>query len=258
MIKAIFFDIDGTLTDFNTHEIPSDVFPVLKKLQDQGIRLIIATGRSKDGLYILKDYPFDGYITLNGQYCFDRNGRMLYENTISPDSIRILLDELEKNPVPCCFQLKNERVFNFRNEKVDEVHAITNNDDVPPGEIAGIDEKPIYQCMVFVDEQKEQEILKKLPDCIGARWHPTFFDLSPKGGTKVKGIDCFLSYFGIPLEETMAFGDGGNDLAMLKHVKIGVAMGNAGEELKQAADYVTSEASENGIEQALRYYGVLK
>ena len=66
-----------------------------------------------------------------------------------------------------------------------------------------------------------------------------------------------LDYFGISLEESMAFGDGGNDIPMLKHVGIGVAMGNAEDEVKQAADYVTDSVDENGIEKALWHFGVI-
>ena len=258
MIQAIFFDIDGTLTDFSTHQIPSDVFTALHHLKEQGIRLFIATGRGPDGLFVLNQFPFDGYITLNGQYCYTGDGTVLYENTIDPESIRLLLKELKQNPVPCGFQLRDSRIFNFRNELVDEIHAITQNDDAPAGDITDIDQNDIYQVMIFMDEEKEAELLKKLPSCRSARWYPTFFDLSPKGGTKVKGIDTFLRHYNIPIEHTMAFGDGGNDLEMIKHVRYGVAMGNANGRLKQVADYVTTDSSNDGIRIALQHYGLLK
>ena len=257
MIRAIFFDIDGTLTDFATHAIPERVFEVLSVLQKNGVRLFIATGRGKDGLSVLKDFPFDGYITLNGQFCFCQNGDVIYENTINPEAIRILLRELKTNPVPCGFQLRDERIFNFRNELVDEIHAITRNDDAPAGDITGIDEKPIYQAMIFMDENQEHNLVAKLPGCRSSRWYPNFFDLSPEGGTKVLGMDLFCERFGIRQEETMAFGDGGNDLEMIRHAGIGVAMGNANEALKAAADYVTAGSGEGGIERALRHYGLL-
>lgn len=257
MIKALFFDIDGTLTDFSTHRIPERVFELLSELQKKGMRLFIATGRGKDGLSVLNGFPFDGYITLNGQYCFCRDGEVIYENTIRPDAIRILMEELRNNPVPCGFQLKDERVFNFRNHLVDEIHAITQNDDAPAGDLTGIEEKPVYQVMIFMNEADERTLLTKLPGCRSARWYPTFFDLSPEGGTKVLGMDRFLDRFGIDLSDCMAFGDGGNDLEMIRHAGVGIAMGNAGQALKDAADYVTATAKQGGIEQALRHYGLL-
>ena len=134
---------------------------------------------------------------------------------------------------------------------MDEIHAITQNDDAPAGDITGIENEPVLQVMIFMDEKREKELLAKLPQCRGARWYPTFFDLSPKGGTKVKGIDRFLAYYGIPLSDTLSFGDGGNDREMLEHTALSVAMGNSSSELKSIADYVTGEAGSHGIADAL-------
>ena len=63
--------------------------------------------------------------------------------------------------------------------------------------------------------------------------------------------------FGFQLSETMAFGDGGNDISMLRHAAIGVAMGNAKEDVKEAADYVTTSVDEDGIKKALQHFGVI-
>ncbi|MFR9190031.1 MAG: HAD hydrolase family protein [Anaerotruncus massiliensis (ex Togo et al. 2019)] len=66
-----------------------------------------------------------------------------------------------------------------------------------------------------------------------------------------------LAHFGIPASDTMAFGDGGNDIEMLRFAGVGVAMGNAGEEVRQAADYVTDDDDHDGIQNALRRFGVI-
>ena len=130
MIKAIFFDIDGTLASFKTHQIPDSTFYTLNKLKDNGIKLFIATGRGKDGLDILQGFPFDGYITLNGQYCFT-NDELIYENTIDSQDIQALLEYLKEKPFPCGFTEEHTKYFNMRNHLVDEIHAITHNDDHP-------------------------------------------------------------------------------------------------------------------------------
>ena len=67
----------------------------------------------------------------------------------------------------------------------------------------------------------------------------------------------FIKRFGFKLEETMAFGDGGNDIGMLRHAGIGVAMGNANDEVKAAADYITASVDEDGIYKALKHFGVI-
>ena len=93
--------------------------------------------------------------------------------------------------------------------------------------------------------------------CISARWHTTLRDISPIGGTKQLGIDKFLEYYGLDLKDTMAFGDGGNDMQMLQHVSLAVAMGNAGDELKSIADFVTKDVDDEGIAYALKHYGLI-
>lgn len=75
--------------------------------------------------------------------------------------------------------------------------------------------------------------------------------------SKAEGIDRMLARFGIGLDETMAFGDGGNDIPMLRHVGTSVAMGNAAPEVKQAADYVTTSVDDHGIARALRHFGLI-
>lgn len=89
------------------------------------------------------------------------------------------------------------------------------------------------------------------------RWYPTFADIIASGVDKGVGIDQFCNYHGFSLEETMAFGDGGNDLEMLRHAAIGIAMGNADDDVKQAADYVTNDVDDEGVFKALQHFGLV-
>ena len=84
-----------------------------------------------------------------------------------------------------------------------------------------------------------------------------FYGYIPKDGGKNKGIDAIINHFGIKLEETMAFGDGGNDIDMLKHAGIGVAMENARDDVKEIADFITTSVDDDGITNALKHYNVL-
>lgn len=256
MIKAIFFDIDGTLVSFKTHQIPLSTIEALKKLKAKGIKIFIATGRGKDGLKVLEGIDFDGYITLNGQYCYVGD-EIIYENTINRDDLKNLLNYLDKHPFPCGFTEEHNKYFNLRDDRVDEIHRITQNDDHPAGDCSEVVNKKIYQCMCFVDTDEEKELLKVMPHCISARWHPLFCDISPLGGTKQNGIDKFLEYYNLNLDETMAFGDGGNDKEMLQHVALSVAMGNGGDMIKEIADYITSDVDDDGILKALQHFDLL-
>ena len=78
-----------------------------------------------------------------------------------------------------------------------------------------------------------------------------------QGCTKQQGIDEMIRHFGISLDETMSFGDGGNDIPMIQHAAIGVAMGNALDSVKAVADYITDTVDNDGVAKALRHYGVI-
>ncbi|MBR5298612.1 MAG: HAD hydrolase family protein, partial [Parabacteroides sp.] len=82
-------------------------------------------------------------------------------------------------------------------------------------------------------------------------------DVVSMGISKRVGIDKMLEHFHIGLDECMAFGDGGNDIQMLSHVGLGVAMGNASDEVKKYADYVTDSVDEDGIYKALKFFNVI-
>ena len=117
--------------------------------------------------------------------------------------------------------------------------------------------KEVFQLIAFFQAVSEQEIMSVLPHCEATRWNPLFADVVPKGSSKAIGIDHIIAHYGIALEETMAFGDGGNDIPMLRHAGIGVALGNASDEVKASADWVTTSVDEDGIMNALRHFGVI-
>ena len=109
----------------------------------------------------------------------------------------------------------------------------------------------------FITEEEEKEVRPYIPTCEVGRWYHAFADVTAKGVTKQKGIDEIIRFFGIELEDTMAFGDGGNDISMLRHAAIGVAMGQAKEDVKAAADYITTPVDEDGISNAMKHFGII-
>ena len=90
-----------------------------------------------------------------------------------------------------------------------------------------------------------------------SRWHPIFFDVNIKDIGKHIGIDKIIEHYGIKLEETIAFGDGENDISMIKHAHIGVAMGNANKEVKEIADYITDDVDNEGVYKALKHFNLI-
>ena len=96
-----------------------------------------------------------------------------------------------------------------------------------------------------------------LPHCRKINWFNEAFDILNKDGDKTNGMIALLEHYHISKDEVMAFGDGNNDVEMIKFAKIGVAMGNATEACKQASDYVTSDMDDDGIYKALKHFNII-
>ena len=113
MIKAIFFDIDGTLVSFNTHKVSNASKIAIKKLKEKGIKVFIATGRIKLQVDNLDDLEFDGYITANGHDCYV-DDKEIYRNAISKETIYSLIDYLKnKEKFPCSVMTNNGIFINY-------------------------------------------------------------------------------------------------------------------------------------------------
>ena len=112
--------------------------------------------------------------------------------------------------------------------------------------------------MAYIAPKEDDAFIEHLPLCQSTRWTNVFADIIPIDGGKDKGIDYLLDDFGISLSETMAFGDGANDITMLQHVPYGIAMGHASQEVKDHAYYVTTDICDDGIYHALIHFGVLE
>lgn len=258
MIKAIFFDIDGTLVSFKTHRVPESTKQALKELREKGIKVFIATGRPKLLINNLEDLEFDGYITLNGAHCFTADHEDIYKGIIPSEDIERVVEYTKSHDYPFVFVHDNQWFITKVDKAVEDIAKLVEISipSVKPGEEAlG---KDILQIMGYFPTEADEEIFGKiLTHCETMRWHPLFADIINKGTSKSRGIDEVIKHYGIKLEETMAFGDGGNDINMLEHAGIGVAMDNASDKVKASADYITSSVDDNGIINALRHFNIL-
>lgn len=258
MIKAVFFDIDGTLVSFKTHVVPQSAIEALEELRKKGIKVFIATGRHRKSINNLGDLQFDGYVTLNGGYCFAGKDDVIYKHSIPDKDIEALIRyQKTEDSFPCAFVQEEEIFMNYTDKSVDEIFLMLNFPEPPIRPVDEIYGKTVYQLIAFFTADQEKRIMPILSHCESTRWNPLFTDVVPTGSSKRIGIDKMLEHFGIALNECMAFGDGGNDIQMLRHAGIGIAMGNAEEEVKQSADYVTDAVDEDGIFNALKHFKVI-
>ena len=256
MIRAIFFDVDGTLVSHKDTTISPGTRTALARLEQQGIRRVLAIGRHSSELAGLPvhDISFDGAITLNGQLCLDQDGAVFFDNPITGTDKARLLTLFEQKTFPLLLVEQDAMYINFVDDRVQRAQAAISTPIPPLGTYTG---KPLYQVIAFVEPQDEAQLRTQLSDCRITRWNPQGVDIIAASGGKVAGIEACLRRSGIERSETMAFGDGENDAEMLEYVQLGVAMGNAKEAAKRSADYVTSSVDEEGIAKALGHFGLL-
>lgn len=262
MVKAIFFDVDGTLFSHRTNSILDSTKLALKELSQKGIKSFVATGRhilelKEMPMEDLEELEFEGFITLNGQYCYNKK-EVIHSQPICSEDLRNFRYSLKEEAYASCFFEKKRKYLNYCNEAVRKVYqrmASPIPEILNPEMIAG---EPVYQISVYGIEKTEEHRLQNLmPNCQFTRWHDLAVDVLSAQGGKARGIDAVLSYYGIKKEECMAFGDAMNDIEMLDYVGIGVAMGNGKEQVKLHADYVTEDAEHDGIMNALQKYHIL-
>lgn len=257
MIKAIFFDVDGTLVSFQTHTISPATLAALHTLRERGVKLFLSTGRHQVMLGPVLDlFSFDGYVTLSGQYCY-AGDQVVLRNPMTPQAVEELVSAAGDETFSCIFLGGKEVYLNCINDFTRRFISDLNIPMPPVRPASYALGREIYQAITFLDRDNEHLLLDRAPHLKTTRWHPHFLDVIPPTGGKDKGMDAILEHFGIPVEESMAFGDGENDLTMLVHAGIGVAMGTASDEVKRQADWATASVDEDGIVKALQHFQVL-
>ena len=256
-IKAVFFDVDGTLFSHKLNDVPQSTKRSLKKLHEKGIKTVVVTGRAMEEYSKLpvNQLTFDGYLTLNGQLLMDKHRKLYAGTPIDQGEMEVLSAMFKAKKIPFILIGENERYINYVNDTVIKTQEETKGTGPRLGQYSG---EKIYQIIAFVPPKEKQILNDFLDECTITSWNDTGIDIIPKDGGKAAGIQKFLEEQGIAQSETMAFGDGENDISMLQFAGIGVAMGNADESVKAAADYVTENIDDDGIEKALIHFGLIE
>lgn len=268
--KTIFLDIDGTLVG-DKGSVPDSAIDAIQSVKANGHKVILCTGRTLVEIYDhIMDIGFDGIIACGGNYVL-AGQEVLYERYFSHDDLSHLYDYFDTHKINyyveaingiyaslnCDDQLyelaheiakvKGEHFlehFNmFRNVMIQNENLL--RDDVTKISFLGSNHS-------IEDLKNEYKDKFEIFDLVVPMFGQNSGEISIKGTDKTVGMDIMIRHFDLIEENSIAIGDGNNDITMLKKAAIGVSMGNGTDQLKAVADMITDDVNHHGLANALK------
>lgn len=254
-MKYIFVDIDGTMFyrdyEHKKQVMPSSTKKTLLELQQQGHKLIVATGRN---IYstkeLLKDFLFDGYLCSSGAYVVIDN-QVYIDDPFSKEEVNSVVELAKKHHIQLMFECLDEfyvdsnwrtRLATYRDRK-DQLRWKDLQDY--------IDAKVYKITFIAADKQDflefEHGIKTHFELCYGVNAEDLFGEISKLNNSKGSVIKKLIQKGLFSYEDSIAIGDSPNDIEMLKQASISIAMGNAKELVKAYADRITEDVKEDGF-----------
>ena len=257
--KLLVLDVDGTLLN-DEREISKRTLAALLKVQQMGVRIVLASGRPTYGLMPLaKTLELGNYggfvLSYNGcQIIKAQNGEILFERRINPEMLPYLEKKARKNGFAIFTYHDDTLITDSPDNEYIKTEALLNNLKIIKEDefSTAIDFAPC-KCMLVSDKEKaliglEQHWEKRLAGTLDAfRSEPYFLEVVPCGVNKANTLGALLEHLGVTREEVIAVGDGVCDVTMLQLAGMGVAMGHSQDSVKVCADYVTASNEEDGV-----------
>ena len=265
MKKILFLDLDGTLTD-DEKKITPKTKEALMNIQEQGHIVALASGRPTPGMVPiareLQLEKYGGYImSFNGGKIINcRTNETIFENVVDRKHLPELIRYARQNNLGLITYDTKHALVATRMDQYIALEAMFIN-KIPAymtDVVKYVDYNP-NKCLFTVDpvvsEYHERKIAEKFGNELGIyRSSDYFIEVVPKGIDKAAAIKVLIEKLGIPRENTIACGDGFNDLTMIRYAGIGVAMENAADIVKAEADYITTSNNNEGIAQVIEKY----
>lgn len=260
--RLLVLDLDGTLTN-SKKEISPRNLQTLLRLQQSGVRLVLASGRPTYGIVPLAETlqmgQYGGCIlSYNGGEIIDWSTRKLLYKNLLPDEVIPTLHEAAQRNRQAILTYEEEYILT---EHPDDEYvlreAFLNKMQIRPvADFLQETPRPLPKCLIVGDPDQlirtESELSLQLQGKISVyRSEPYFLELVPQGIDKARSLAVLLERLGLTREEMVAMGDGYNDLSMIRFAGMGVAMANAQEPVRKAADYVTLSNDEDGVAAAV-------
>ncbi len=260
--KAIFFDIDGTISSEETGIIPESAVRAIRKARENGHLTFINSGRTLTNIEEkYKQIGFHGYVCGCGTSIFEGR-KCIYKHRLPREVCLQVMHKAKETRVTAVYEAEEATYFDDTLpmhpvlETLGELMGIT-----PVLLPKNIDEAEIIFdkfCVWLTEEADFETFFKALQnefDFIDRGGD--MYEVVPKGVSKATGIQRVMEYYQISLEDCYALGDSTNDLQMLKFVQNSIAMGNCMEEVLPYCAYQTERVENDGLEKALKHYGII-
>lgn len=253
MKKIVFFDIDGTLLDHGKNEVPESAKKALRLAKERGHDIFIATGRAPFMFETLRsELGIHNYIAMNGQYIV-YEGEVLYANPMDKKRIHECVLKAKKEGMHYgSIGLNEARISTQNHAEIIKAFADVRI-PTPEYDAEYHVHNDVYQHWIFGSEEQVVSFAQEgIEDLKFVQWNVYALDVLPLGVSKATGITKILDVLQCNISDTVVFGDGHNDIEMFEMAEISVAMGNAVQELKDKATYITTNVDDDGIYTAMK------
>lgn len=246
MVSIVFFDIDGTLVDPATGCVSAKTKGTLNRLREKGMKVFIATGRPPASMPDLSGITVDGFITVNGSLCYTGD-TLIHHQPILKASVEKVIENAAALGRPVSVAVRDRLAANGWDEDLSGYYRLAGLELTVAADFEQVLREDVYQIMLGCREEDHPAIIRDAEGVtITFSWDRAA-DVIPAASGKAEAIRRVLDYYGLEVSQAMAFGDGCNDMEMLKVVGRGIAMGNADPRVKAVADDVCGSVSEEGI-----------
>jgi len=260
--KVLVLDIDGTVTN-SKKEVTSKTKAAITKLQEQGVIIVVASGRPTHGIIPLSNElaldKFGGYIlSFNGAKIINcATKEIVFEQTMPLGYLGKLADLARKNDCEMMSYQGNCVITTCPTDPFIEIEAKINKLPIRPiTDFHMYDNLLTNKCIVTAEDEVLEAVEPKFKQVFGEqlnifRSEPFFLEIMPRQIDKAFSLSKLLKHLGYVKEEMVACGDGFNDLSMIMYAGMGVAMSNAQDVVKKAADFITKSNDEDGVAYAI-------
>lgn len=256
--KIIVLDLDGTLTN-SRKEITKPTKEALLDIQRNGFKVVLASGRPTPGVVKLAEElqlkEYGGYIlSYNGAKIIDcSNDEVIFQKVLPADVIPELFDTAKRHDVGIISYDTSKVIAGTKIDEYIELEARINGLEIDlVDDFAGYINYPVNKCLMTGSHETlltvEKELKRKYNSYLSIYFsEPFFLEIMPQNIDKAQSLLTLLNTIGISSEEMICCGDGFNDISMIQIAGLGVAMENAQDIVKEAADFITLSNDEDGI-----------